>query len=440
MDASNPAQGHEGEEFIGPYAFEGMPHWQEFEVSRSGAEFSIEGLRGFKSELRFNGKGLAGLDPLGNEVSLHHDPTTGQYSLDAVAVSTDGRRRTHRIVLTKALPPLGTDQELDIGVAAHDLVRGVRASEQWIHQVDSFRLRVKTRSILTEEGIAFWRRQESQGVIAGSSDLVPLKEDRLEICFDQRRLRTSREGSGPRSGGVQICDGETYTSSGWFGKTGEPCYTIRPWREGWDPVVWSSFAWLRTQPHRFWWSAQGQRDARQEDAVFGLANDFVLTGTRDYRGTDCYVLECHPEPGTLRRWFVGIQDGLLRGLIFTSGGYPCQDFWMDDYREVGPGWRYPMTQGYSFLESRSEEDSLPPLTVGHMEVLTGQIVVNQPLSDDLFRMEFQEGVMVVDERFGAQVTYPYKKDRTKAEWDQIRQEAARKSRPPDGPCRSCGPA
>jgi len=113
---------------------------------------------------------------------------------------------------------------------------------------------------------------------------------------------------------------------------------------------------------------------------------------------------------------------------------------MDDYREVGPGWRYPMTQGYSFLESRSEEDSLPPLTVGHMEVLTGQIVVNQPLSDDLFRMEFQEGVMVVDERFGAQVTYPYKKDRTEAEWDQIRQEAARKSRPPDGPCRSCGPA
>ena len=73
MESSDQVHRHEGAEFIGLYAFEGTPHWQEFEVRRSGAAFSFEGPRRLKSELRFNGKSLVGPDPFGNEMNLHHD-------------------------------------------------------------------------------------------------------------------------------------------------------------------------------------------------------------------------------------------------------------------------------------------------------------------------------------------------------------------------------
>lgn len=55
------------------------------------------------------------------------------------------------------------------------------------------------------------------------------------------------------------------------------------------------------------------QDKAAVDDWFGRVEDFVLTGTEEYRGTHCHVLECRPEPYiVVHRWYVG-PDGEVAG-------------------------------------------------------------------------------------------------------------------------------
>ncbi|MFB0554842.1 MAG: hypothetical protein ACETWQ_16175, partial [Phycisphaerae bacterium] len=84
---------------------------------------------------------------------------------------------------------------------------------------------------------------------------------------------------------------------------------------------------------------------------------------------------------------------------------PRVEYWMLDYREVRPDCWLPMIQGCDVYEKdifgRSYVDVRTDLKII-------DIRINELLSDELFKMEFKEGVKVVDNRSGRTITYTYR--------------------------------
>jgi len=151
----------------------------------------------------------------------------------------------------------------------------------------------------------------------------------------------------------------------------------------------------------------------------------VITGRAKYRGVDCYVLEWKPlpRPGT-RRWYVGKKDHLLYGNVVLSHNKLNSEHWTLNYREVAPGCWFPMMQGYELYDR--DRHGEPYLQV-RRDVNVLEARVDEKLSDELFQMEFKEGVKVVDARFGGLVTYPYKANRTDQEWQEILEKARKQA-------------
>jgi thiol-disulfide isomerase/thioredoxin len=96
------------------------------------------------------------------------------------------------------------------------------------------------------------------------------------------------------------------------------------------------------------------------------------------------------------------------------------DHWLDDYKQIRPGWWFPMTHGYNVDERDENGDHFIAST---RSITVKDVKVDEPLDDELFVMEFKEGIDVNDDRFGGFITYKWKNDRTEAEWEQLRQKA-----------------
>jgi thiol-disulfide isomerase/thioredoxin len=102
-------------------------------------------------------------------------------------------------------------------------------------------------------------------------------------------------------------------------------------------------------------------------------------------------------------------------------GQPFSDFFLDDYREVLPGFWFPLKQGYVAFEGKQGHS----FETFRREFQVVEIKVNRPLPDSLFAMEMKDGVRVVDTRGenpsdpGPWLTYTYKKNRSKEEWQAI---------------------
>jgi len=173
------------------------------------------------------------------------------------------------------------------------------------------------------------------------------------------------------------------------------------------------------------------QDKGAADDWFGRAEDFVLTGMEEYRGTRCYVLECRPKPHLpVHRWYVGVADGRLRGLLSFEEGEPAEEKWMDRYQEVKPGWWFPSVQGFHLIHNSGRLGTTNAATnflAARYDLRVQSIEVNQPLLNGQFHVQFQEGGKVHDLRFGGMVTYRYKSDLSAEEWDAIRQEAVRRA-------------
>ena len=67
-------------------------------------------------------------------------------------------------------------------------------------------------------------------------------------------------------------------------------------------------------------------------------------------------------------------------------------------------------------------------TSSETDIEITDIRVNEKLPDELFWMDFKEGVKVIDNRFGGTVRYIYKADRTEEERNQIKQEARKNAK------------
>jgi hypothetical protein len=189
-------------------------------------------------------------------------------------------------------------------------------------------------------------------------------------------------------------------------------------------------------------------------------DDFELAGEEEIQGRRCHVLQSR---AGLLRVCVGAEDGRLyrREILLPSekdavrlaicqkiGGpsiktlsdwqtwlehHKPHDFslairrlqeaefgtarvWcrqtFEDYREVAPGCWLSFRQGIDSYET----DATKPFLSSHAEQIVVDVAINQPLPQDLFRLELAEGATVANDwRYDPPISYTYRKSQTEAQ-------------------------
>ncbi len=353
-------------------------------------------------------------------------------------------------------------QTVELDVVA--LVNEVRASEQWIDEVESLFVRLEgtwtTRPEVIEARRGALRKQHPELDKIDTERfpwLRPLQHETIEIAFDPMRLRSLRDIPGSTYE-LKIWDGQrTVTLRRGHPKT-TPEYSLddEPHRLGGKSFL-IPLSWPRASLHSFWWEPIDAGGLTR--SFWGPLEDFKLVGREDYLGIDCFVVE---NQGGFRRWYVGADDHLLHGFLLRAfsrdadtmpvlreiaerrgqditsrreyyqwkstlsptekravdreywagmfpASYPTGEHFMLEYREVAPGWWFPMTHGYQlFAKEKDETGAYPPTSRCELHVV--EIKVNEALPDELFSVELQEGGWVNDYRREIDVFYSYEKD------------------------------
>jgi hypothetical protein len=282
-----------------------------------------------------------------------------------------------------------------------DVVNAVRQSENWIHDVDSFCLKVEKITPPPQPGMM------------PSSQLASLKTESLEFAFDKNQVRF-------------LCDDTLwYQLKIWNGTEAighekdlqgdkEFYYFHYTPQKRFKGFISTWIPWLKSQPHSFWFDLQ---DTQTGMGLYGQAEDFYYTETTQYHGVECYVLSCDKMiPNLSSTWYVGVDDGRLYGIKNFKDSQPWKEYWMGDYKEVASGCWMPFTMGGKFY--KPDEEGVVYLDRKREWQVT-QCTVNQELSDELFKIDFKDGVTVYDHRHGHFMTYPYKADRTQQEWQEL---------------------
>jgi len=429
--------------FLGTYAFEATPYWEEFEIIRSGSSFTLQipDNKDWKLTFKMSNGLLVGEGDEGKNISLCYDQPKEHYTLAAVTqMSTlNGIKEfPEKFTMVKVVPRPGKKLETIYGVSAASLVKGVRQSEEWIHQAQSLQITAKDKWTNTPEGIEHRRKK----VKARYHDadlrrerfwgLVPEQQGGTEVCFDHKRFRLFRH-SKEKNEKLQVWDGRQYVFYEKHYTHEQEGYVIRPQLGDYGNTFLLDFMWPRSYHHRFWWQGKEQNEFSADD-WYGRPEEFILTGKQNYRGTPCYVLECYPKRfNRVRRWFVGVQDGLLYGSLVYDDGQLTREHWTGNYKQVQPGWWYPTEQGYydfetpAILGESSGDDDMKYFVSAKRDIFIEKIEVNRKLVDELFKVKFKEGMRVVDFSFGGVVTYPYKADRTDEEWKEIHKKARQRA-------------
>jgi hypothetical protein len=309
-------------------------------------------------------------------------------------------RAEYAFVLAALLGPILHAEDLSNPATAAALVRAVRESENWIHDVNSFYLRLESTWTKTPEGIAARRaelRQQFPDAVLDPNrwtGLRPRSRQWIEIAFDGKRLRYLRDDPNT-SLTERVWDGrlavshENYMShhQEHFYLANDPKHIFR--------YFLGDLSWLRAQPHSFWWQPM---DIEQPFDLFGRPDDFRLAGREEFRGTDCRVLEydtCYGAKGLMFRWHIGVDAPLLRGISHVRNGRLTLQHWLDDYREITPGCWFPMVQGYAFYDP---DESGRMYLRSRRDMRIVEIRVNEPLPDAIFHIDLKEGVEVQDHR------------------------------------------
>jgi len=289
---------------------------------------------------------------------------------------------------------------------AAELVRAVRESENWIHKVDSFQLHVKSVWTTPPQPA----QSKTENASASSRVGRPYKsgtKDSLEFAFNSECIRYQSGGDGKYKI-LRIWDGEKAVSHEQSPKTNEEHYYLSAETERLFETMFANISWLRSQPHSFWFCL---KDVNEHMKYYGYPEEFVLTARRDFRGIDCYVLDWKPKEGLYyasdlsKRWYVGVKDMRLYGLVTLHGDQVDVEHYMLDYCEVAPGCWFPMKQGYEICEPDSEGKYYLK-TRRDIEIVKARI--NEKLSEEMFQIELKEGVEVIDGRSGQRITYIYK--------------------------------
>jgi RNA polymerase sigma factor (sigma-70 family) len=333
---------------------------------------------------------------------------------------------------------------------APDLVRAIRQSQAWIHQVKSLSIRL-------------------EGKVAGSKG----KEypEVMLTAFDGKRLRHSfgRKGLAEQ---LNVWDGKRAIT--WFREEGSPArYFFSSDANDAGEIMSNGLVWLWGQPHTFWWTRPLEDRVREQFLrdCEGNPEDFAITGRTVYRGAPCHVLQ--KKGWRMVRLYIGERTGQLHGrmegslrgnpeadrlavkvaagqgkkvkdfddfgswydsLERTKGNplmlevleaayptdHPQNETWLLDYKEVQPGKWLPMTQGAATFKGTHDR----PVTVVRSELKVTSVQLDETLPAALFSApEIKEGAQVFDKTTDPPLSYKHKKDRTAAEWEALRAEA-----------------
>jgi hypothetical protein len=323
---------------------------------------------------------------------------------------------------------------------AAELVKAVRASESWIHEIDSLYILIETRLTRTPEIIAAKTaelKQQYPDLTVDSNqfpELKPVSTGILEFAIDKTRVRSLSEEHNSRRK-LKIWDGKQLMVCDESLPKGSQLYSLgrKPQGSFQDMLAYET-SWPRAQPHSFWWD---YRDVDELMNYYGHAEDSSIVGRCNYRCVDCYILNVPPRgiPGLITvqsypgceqsndrrqyglageavdlagqsfRWYVGVKDRKLHGLVWLSNNKPRIEYWMSDYKEVQPGCWLPMRQG---CEVYHKDNSGKYRVETHSDLKVVDARINEPLPGELFRMQIKEGAMVTDSRSGRTITYTYK--------------------------------
>jgi len=273
---------------------------------------------------------------------------------------------------------------------AAELVRAVRESENWIHEINSLQFRVEGKWSHPPESIAAKYAElkklspDEEPDPNRNWELKPSYGDNLEyaIDFKNKFLRYVKDTPG-KDYAIYVWDGRQalrYIRD----NDGYQQYDIDPTTEMIE-IVFGSVSWPKSQPHSFWWKP---RDVNEAMYIYGYPEDFRLVGKEIYRGTPCYILEydyVRKEDSMKRvfKWFVGIDDHLR--YVRIEGSF---EYWTLDYKEIAPGCKIPTTQGYSMRNPDGDFIDF------QRDVKLVDIKINKPLPEELFQLEFEEGLPV----------------------------------------------
>lgn len=435
--AAGPAagQGDTFDHFCGVYAFEASPYWPEFEVRRSESGFSLSPAADTSDAvaLTVSDAGLSG-SMEGDPFTIRHNPAGGVYTLDRVAdVSTwSGRKKmSEQLRMVKIKPNPTAELERTYSVKAAALVRGVRSSEDWIGKVRSFRVTATDKWTKTPEGIAHSRQQlqeqfpDLEVTDKRFPELKPVLTGELDLLFDQTRFRYYNDCSG-NSRRLHIWNGREFVAHEKYYSHDQEHYAFRREIPDFQPLL-LDLTWPRSKHHAFWW--QPERNNVDWEHHFGRAEEYILVGKEPYRGTDCFAVEYKPADSVrVSRWYIGAADGLKYAEVCFTEGQKTWEWWTADYRQVRPGWWFPMAQGYHMFENDGKRQSF---VAGTREITIESVQIDQVFPESLFTIDFRDGVDVNDDRYGGFIVYKYKKDRTPQEWEELYQQARQRQESDD---------
>jgi thiol-disulfide isomerase/thioredoxin len=356
--------------------------------------------------------------------------------------------------------------------AADELVKAVEASEQWLHQAESFYAKFDVMWSKTPEAIEH-RRAALKKQFPGTeisdkrfTELLPESPETLVVAFDKRRFykRVNQPASSDRT---SFWDGSRAVAHEKYFSHNQEHYAVLadPQRLGRNFLGEGS--WPRAAHHSFWWNPQAEERGYRFDPEG--AQVWKVAGREKYHGTDCWVVE--KEYGWTK-WYVGVERPLLYGLVtyVTSNrerpgdrvaletarrfdapatvttakdfyewkkslpkeraaevqeafvralfkhARPLAEHVLSDYKEVRPGWWFPMSQGYDVYDDVEGGRTIVSVS---RRFKTVELKVDEPLPDELFKMEFAEGVDFNDWSHDPPLFYKYKKHFTDAEWAAI---------------------
>jgi len=325
---------------------------------------------------------------------------------------------------------------------AAELVRAVRESENWIHQIESLYIRIESKWTRTPAGIAarYAELKELCSDVDPEPNRLPeLKSSSkgiLEYAVDEARVRfLNQETDCWRQ--LKVWDGKQLIAHEEYFSNNQEHYYLNWTPQGsFDELIAFQTGWPRAQPHSFWWD---RKDVDELLSYYGRPEDFSSAGRSDYRGVDCFVLEFYPRDvrgilvgqshrcdsgmddrqqygliGEVRgladqsyRWYIGTEDRRLYGIVWLVSKKPHVEHWMSDYQEFGPGCWFPMTQGYE-LYGRTDDGEHYLEARRDLKIL--EVRINEKLPDELFQIELKKDVKVIDNRSGRAVTYTYRPD------------------------------
>ncbi|HUO09113.1 MAG TPA: hypothetical protein VM008_12475, partial [Phycisphaerae bacterium] len=205
---------------------------------------------------------------------------------------------------------------------AADLVREVRAGEQWIHRVKSLQVTFDEVDRRSDIGIA---AMTAAFIRSGrvpdpkiNAQLRPAVKVAISLFFDGRRFRSSTKAEDGLFGREELWDGVAHDY--YYRKSGQPYLVIS------HKAPFVAFDWLAGDVHQYEWTDLDSVGKARP------AEEFVTVDREKFRGVDCWKLMTVNNQGNWpERWFVGVSDNRLYGMWQGSAGGPAEELVM--YRE-----------------------------------------------------------------------------------------------------------